>query len=313
MKKILILILFALLSMHPLRASAEGLSVFGDLLVWHASQETSSTWANIVSRPQSNVVDFDATNVDFSWNSGFRGGFLYEPTRNSREIGIYWTYFPAKSSSNFNVGEQIVIPEFFSGFASGNLFFGANLDWKIMMNMFDLELGKKLNLGQGLIVRPAIGIKAGTINQTINCEWDAVVYKSNEKLKNNFFGVGPSFGVNTTWNLYKNISLIGDLTTALMWGNWKINDTYTRPEALFGVVTPTTITTSMNKMQLGTMMLDYFMGFEWIHQGKFNVIFKVGYEMQIWSNQLRIPTFQQLPVHGDLTLQGGTCHIRIDL
>lgn len=299
--------------MHPLNADAEGVSVFGDLLVWHVSQQTASTWANIVSKPSSNAVDFDATNIDFNWDLGFRGGFSYEPTRNTKELGFYWTYFPAKSTCNFHVGEQIVIPEFFSGFVSGNLFFGANLEWQIIMNMFDFELGKKLNLGQGLSVYPTVGIKAGTINQKINCEWDAVIYTATEKLKNNFFGIGPSFGVGSKWNLYKNLNLIGDFATAFMWGNWKISDTYARPESLVGVVTPTTITTSMNKMSLGTMMFDYFMGLEWTYQARYKFILQLGYEMQLWSNQLRIPTFQQLPVHGDLTLQGGTCHIRIDL
>lgn len=313
MKKLLLHILFIVIIVHPLKAAAAEISVFGDLLVWHASQETASTWANIISKPQSKTVDFDAANVDFNWDLGFRGGVIYKPEHVARELGFYWTYFPAKSTNNFNVGEQIVIPEFFSGFVSQNLFFGANINWQIIMNMFDLELGKKLNLGQGLIIRPTIGIKTGTINQTIKSEWDAIVYTATEDLKHNFFGIGPSFSIDSKWNLYKNISLIGDFAAAFMWGNWKVNDTYTRPEALFGIVTPTTITTSMSKMQLGTMMFDYFMGVEWTHRGKFDVILQIGYEMQLWSNQLRIPTFQQLPVHGDLTLQGGTCHIRIDL
>lgn len=313
MKKLLLRILFILIIMQPGMASAANISVFGDLLVWHASQETASTWANVISKPQSNTVDFDAANVDFNWDLGFRGGVVYEPNSTARELGVYWTYFPTKSSSSFRVGEQIVIPEFFSGFISQNLFFGANINWQLIMNMFDIELGKKLNLGQGLNIRPTIGIKTGTINQSISSEWDAVIYTATENLKHNFFGIGPSFGIDSKWNLYKNVSLIGDFAIAFMWGDWKIKDTYTRPEALFGIVTPTTITTSMNKIQLGTMMFDYFLGLEWAHHGKFNVMLQIGYEMQLWTNQLRIPTFQQLPVHGDLTLQGGTCHIRIDL
>lgn len=313
MKKFLTWVLLILSSMHLVNADAENLSAFGDLLVWHASQETASTWANIVSEPQSKYVDFDAANIDFGWNCGFRGGFGYQSQSDQRNLELYWTYFPAKASSNFNMGEQIVIPEFFSGFVSDNLFFGANIDWQIIMNMFDLEFGRKINIGRTLTLRPKIGIKTGTIRQKINSNWNAIIYTVTEQVKNNFFGIGPSFGIDSQWNLFNNISLIGDFSTALMWGNWSIKDTYNRPSALFGVVTPTKITTTMNQMQLGTMMFGYFMGFSWQHQGRANVTLKVGYEMQLWCNQLRMPTFQQLPVHGDLTLQGGTCHIRIDL
>ena len=58
-------------------------------------------------------------------------------------------------------------------------------------------------------------------------------------------------------------------------------------------------------------MLRYFAGIDWTYEAKASVALKVGYEMQYWMNQLRLPLFQQVPVHGDLTLQGGTCGILI--
>jgi hypothetical protein len=313
MKKLLISILFVSIGIQSLKANAQVISAFGDLLVWHVSEQTAATWANIVSKPQSNTVDFDAANIEFNWDVGFRGGVLFSPNKDTQDVAAYWTYFPSRSSSNFRLSEQIVVPDFFSGFVSEDLFFGANINWRIIMNMFDLEIARKINIGHGVSICPAIGIKSGTIKQSINTEWDALVYTASENVKHNYFGVGPTFSIDTNWNVYKNINLIGDFATAFMWGYWQISDTYTRPPALFGIVTPTTITTNMNQMRLGTAMFDYFMGLEWAHQGKLNINLQLGYEMQLWTNQLRMPTFQQLPVHGNLTLQGATCHIRIDL
>lgn len=60
-------------------------------------------------------------------------------------------------------------------------------------------------------------------------------------------------------------------------------------------------------------MASYFLGFEWRFQAKALVTLRAGYEMQFWSNQLRLPIFQALPIHGDLTLQGGTCGIHINI
>ena len=103
--------------------------------------------------------------------------------------------------------------------------------------------------------------------------WSGVVFKVSEFYAANFLSC--TVGVDSTWSLYKNLSVIGNLSTAFMLGNWKVNDVYSRPEALFGVVTPTTITTSMNQLLLGTMMIDYFMGFEWQHQGTFDVVLQL--------------------------------------
>jgi len=314
MKKVFIRCLIFVASMQPLLLFAEGIEPFADLLYWHASQETASSWASITSG-SSNTVQFKAPNVDFNWNLGFRGGVTYEAEHNDWDSSLAWTYFQAKTNSNIKTTAQLVFPEFFSGFSSGNFFFGGGINWRLNMNMLDFDFGHKFAIGKSLIIRPAIGIKGGTINQTANCVWNAVLYNSTEQVKNNFMGIGPSFRLDSRWNVYKNFSLIGNFATALMWGNWKISDVYNRPNVPL-VVNATTITTNMHNEQLGTMMFDYCLGLEWASSskpGKPEIKLQIGYEMQFWSNQLRLPTFQQLPVHGDLTLQGATCRIIIDL
>jgi len=311
MKKLFIQILCVTFSILPLGAESANWSVFGDALVWHASEQEATTWASIISEPSNKTANFDAANVNFSWDLGFRGGLMYEPDHDARDLKLYWTNFTAKTSNNFALGEQIVAPEFFSGFISTNIFFGGGINWKLELNMLDFDIGHKLQIGKAVTLRPAIGIKGGTINQTVNCDWNAVLYTANEEILQKFWGVGPSFAIDSKWHIFENFSLIGNFATAFLWGNWNVVDTYKRPTAL--LVTPTTITTTMSNARLGTAMFDYFMGFEWAYKGRSSVTIQLGYEMQFWANQLRMTTFQILPVHGDLTLQGGTCHIRIDL
>jgi hypothetical protein len=312
MKKVYIGILFLLLSMQPIVAVAEGFVVFADALYWQASEQSVSTWATFIRETNSNTIDIDATNVDFDYKLGFRGGVTYE-AHNFWETDVFWTNYYSTTSSNFQVGRQIVLPEFFSGFISEDIFFGAKLDWRLIMNMFDIAFAHKFKPARSFTVRPAFGIKGGTIYQDMDAVWRAAVYNSREYVEHDFTGIGPSFAIDTRWNMYKNFSFIGDFYTAFMWGHWKITDTYSRPNALGGLITATTITTNMTNTQLGTAMFGYRLGLEWTYSGRSNVTLQIGYEMQIWVNQLRMPTFQQLPVHGDLTLQGGTCRIRVDL
>jgi hypothetical protein len=62
---------------------------------------------------------------------------------------------------------------------------------------------------------------------------------------------------------------------------------------------------------MGTLMLRYFCGLEWTRVGKRTITAWAGYEMQWWASQQRMTSFQQLPMHGDLTLQGISCGISL--
>lgn len=310
MKRFLQHTLLLIMLLCPIAGYAAPFSPFLDILTWRASEESSSIWASKVTDTSTNQFRFGPEDISFDLNYGFRGGFSYTPNSQFWNATLYWTHFNTQSNENIATALQIIAPEFFSGFTSGNLFFGADIDWHLAMNTLDFVIHHAINLSPSLTIFPSIGVKAGTIFQNIDSIWDAVLYKSTEKVDNDFYGAGPSFGVDAKWNIFDNVFVVGNLHSAFMLGHWNINDVYKRP-AVSGVVTATTITTRLNHTMLGTLMLDYFLGLEW--QYRKSVTFKLGYEMQYWANQLRLPTFQQLPLHGDLTLHGGTCGIYIDL
>lgn len=292
---------------------AAEVSSFVDLLVWDASEETESIWSTITTTPSPGTTISAPQYANFNWKPGLRLGFLFHPHSCFWDSKIYWTYFSTEKGYNYPSGSDIVNTQFFSGFLSATPFLGADFNWRLAMNMLDYTASHAFKLTEGLTFRPSIGLKGGTIRQNIHAEWNAIVYGATEKVKNNFAGVGPTLGLDLRWELFENFVLVGDLSTAWTWGNWKGKDLYIRPGALLGLITPTTITTYMNNSKLGTMVFNYFMGLEWIYAGKSNLTFKLGYEMQLWTNQLRAISFQQLPLHGDLTLQGATCRIHIDL
>ncbi len=296
--------------------SSSQVSLFEDLIYWKASQETTSPWAFMQTTNNPPGAVYTEPNVYFNWSPGLRVGVLYEPS-SYFDLKLYWTYFSTKAhESIFAPSGQFFVPEFFNGFTTLNLFNAAQLDWRLIMNMVDVEVGHRFNPLDSLAIRPFIGVKGGTINQTVHSAWEAnfdntPLYSANENLKNNFLGFGPSFGINGSFSLSKNLNIRSDLSTALLWGRWNIEDIYVRPEAFLGLIPQTTITSNRRNSKLGTFMARYFLGLDWTFQAKATVTFKAGYEMQFWSNQLRLPMFQALPVHGDLTLQGATCGIFI--
>ncbi len=293
--------------------------VFGDFLVWYASEETSATWANVFKTSITQVLTFvdvvDEQLIAFDWDYGFRAGVGYHMEYDQWDTQLYDSWFQTKAQKSIPDGPPAlittIIPEFFNGFINGDTARSASIKWDLDYNMFDWELGRSYWVSRGLSLRPFIGLKGGWINQTIHSRWDLADFKATEDLKNDFWGVGPSGGINTKWNLGSSsvsfLNLFGDFSAATMWGTWKCKDVYHNP-------LPTTISLNLEPMSLGSLMLRGFMGIGWdvdFNNGS-HFSTRAGFETQIWINQLRIPTLQQLLLHGDLTLQGGTFNCRLD-
>ncbi len=311
--------IFLLVILSCCTARADGVSPFAEALVWRASEETSSIWASAVTSSTSPstgpTTTFSPTDIDFGWNGGLRAGFAFQSDDSDWSASLYWTHFGTSATSAFTSEDQLVIPEFFSGFLSGDSFFFTNaaIDWQLTLNTFDLEVGHELYLGESLRMYPTLGLKGAVINQTIRSQWSDpfLLLSATENVDHDFWGIGPSFGIAGSWDVPRcsNLSVVGSFSAAFMYGVWNVNDTYqrTNPEPGFGSYRA--FSTELNDSKLGTLMLRYFFGCEWAWHDNFTA--RAGYELQWWANQQRLTTFQQLPMHGDLTLQGLTCGIAI--
>lgn len=297
--------------MQPLTANSTTVRPFVDILAWRAA-ESNTAWATTISFPAGTTQVTTGIN-DYNTRPGIKAGISILPDENYWDTKLYWTYYSTDTTNSIPLGAKIISSLFFSGsfFLAGDVFFGASSHWQLAMNMLDLEVARHFQPISPLTLSPKIGLKGGSINQDISANWNAVLYQSTENVTSDFTGIGPTLGLNAKWNIFQQVDLIGDITTALMYGRWNMKDTYKRPAAF--LITPTTITTSLNQAQFGSLMTDYYLGLQWTHQGISRVTVQLGYEMQYWSNQLRLIAVQQLPAQGDLTIQGATCGISIDL
>jgi hypothetical protein len=295
---------------------ADGVTLFGDVLVWHVSEETSSVWSSTVKTTDSANV-FSTNNVEFDWNAGFRIGLAHLFDQDSWDTKVYWTNFGSTQEVLIPPGDQAIVPEFFSSFVGGDagVFDTAELSWNLTFNNVDFEIGRTLNRGDCIAVRPFMGLKVAVIDQSIRANWanDTLDLTAIEYVDHTFRGLGPRFGIGGRCKVSKqgDLSVVGSFSGALLWGVWNVRDTYERTDVALPLLTYGAFTTSMNDSSLGSLNLDYFLGLEWIHQGEITVVGRIGYELQWWANQQRLPTFQQLPMHGDLTLQGLTCGITV--
>lgn len=314
----------------PALHSANKWSVFADVLIWNA-QETCSQWAfsvpsTFVTPPSTLPTgSYDAVlkAVDFDWNVGLRAGVSYTFERDLWDTRLYYTGYRTDGSSHLNAAESQVIqsqfiatdflltlPEFSTSFDQGKI------HWGILFNMFNGDLGKVFYLGKSLSVRPHLGIQGGWIYQHISAQWShshtLVSYSAREILKHRFWGVGPEVGVNTKWNLWKHpqhlLSLYGDLGQVFMWGHWSFN------EVAHTTATVTTINTQPDR-SMGSLTFQGSSGLIWdgrFHRDQFLFTVKLGYEFQLWIQQLQF--FQHFSgiLNNDLILQGVTARFLLE-
>ena len=289
-------------------AVAEGITPFAEAILWHASAETSSVWASEVPLL---VDEFEATNIEFGWSPGFRAGAEIKPPGSLWDVRLAVTHFSTSQDASIEDGLNLVIPEFFSGFLSGDSFdfTTASVDWSIQYTTFDMELGHEIYLSDSLTIRPNFGLKAAVIDQDIDSNWaNFLGLTAVETVDHEFFGIGPSAGVGVQWRPHGGgLSLVGDVSGAILYGTWNVEDDFRRTDGGAPSSSYEAFSTSMNDSKLGTVMIRSFFGAQWELPLRTRVVGRIGYEMQWWANQQRLLTFQQLPMHGDLTFQGGVC------
>jgi hypothetical protein len=302
-------------------------TAFADLLVWTARESGSDNWAEVINSKGTSTT-CDIRDVRFDWNAGIRVGLGYGMKHGQWDTQLYYTWFRTDGSDSVSSNPGSVFSPFLGNFyidnpsgagISGVAYQKARVHWTINFNMFDWELGRACWVSKALSLRPFIGLKGGWIHQSIHSTWQnpdrsgAEFFETGrENLKNNFWGIGPSAGLNTTWNFAirqnHSFSLFGDFSGAIMWGHWTFGDTYKNDIHQEVVI-------KSSRFNSGASMLRTLMGLEWdalFNRQRFRFVTRLGYEMQFWLDQLQFYSFDAGRLSNELTFQGGTLEFRFD-
>lgn len=305
---------------------------FADLLVWCAKESGTDNWAEVITTTGT-ATTCDIRDVRFGWDAGFRVGLGYAMSHDQWDTQSYYTWFNTRGNDRVSSSPGSVFSSYLGNFyvdnptgagISGIAYQKASIHWTIDFNMFDWELGRAFWVSQALSLRPFLGLKGGWIDQSIHSKWQnpnlalpnlagAPFFNTGrENLMNNFWGLGPSGGLNTKWVLFECenhwLSLFGDLSGAIMWGHWTFRDVYTND-------IQQEVTIKSSRFNSGASMVRTMMGLGWdanFNQDQFHFATRLGYEMQFWLDQLQFYSFDTGRLSNELTLQGGTLEFRLD-
>ncbi len=303
--------------------------VFADLLVWNAQESGTENWAEVITGGGGSTEHCHIQNVNFDWNAGARVGLSYGMRHDQWDTQIYYTFFRTRGSSHVSSEPGTVFSAFLGNFyvdnptgagIKGLAYQKAAMQWTIHFDMLDWELGRNYWVSKALSLRPFVGLKGGWIHQSIHTKWDhptqppgsPAFNTAHENLKNHFWGIGPSGGVNMKWNweIRKGqlLNLFGDFSGAFMYGHWSFSDVLKND-------IQEKVTVKLSDNNSGTSMVRTLLGLGW--EGTFRndglrFSTRLGYEMQFWMNQLQLYIFDTGRLNNVLTLQGGTLEFCFD-
>ena len=298
----------------PLRGHSNNINMSVDFLYWTIKEDGigSDNWAQIATVESGNTTVLDVQTLSFNYAPGFRVGIGYDLPYDNWDTRLSYTWYRTHANDHISTSGEITSPFFGNFYASNYKYKKASIHFSLLLNMFDWELGRKCQVSNGLSIRPFLGLKGGWINQTIKTKWSNPTLSAKENIKNDFWGVGPSGGLNTQWRISGNecqfFSLIGDFSGALMWANWSIPDKYTNSK-------PQEVTIRFEEFYSASLMFQTFMGFGWqrnFYKDAFRFSLRAGYELQFWLEQFQVNDWNVGKLNNQLTLLGGTIDFRFD-
>lgn len=296
-------------------------SIYGfiDILSWQVREGGADNWAQVI--PSAGLtVPIRIIDAPFDWNTGWRIGigYVFEPFCHDVEI-IYTTYHTIANNQAAGVVASSFDGNYFAGntngAALGPAYQKASIRWQFYYNTLDLNLGHRFMLASYLQLHPYIGLKTASIRQRIFSHWYnptvATTFTSaSENLKNDFLGVGPSIGIDTTWPFFsggcQTISLIGNFAGTLLYGHWHFDDVYTNN-------TPVTINVHVSSVNGVAPMFGGLLGFEWTkHFVRSALRASIGYEVQAWFNQIQFYSLNGGRFNRTTYIRGGNFEVRYD-
>lgn len=315
----LLLLLCIARQAYPQHSNNDNTFVVADILIWKLREGSADNWAQIIS-PSGNQQSVSVLSMPFKWDAAYRVGIGRNKLYDCWDTTFYYTFFKSNTTSEASVSSGGIYSPFLGNFYINNPtgtnfgpnYLNANIKWKFIFNVYDLELGRKININRLLSLRPFIGIKAGTIKQHVYSIWQNPTVATNfttafEDIQNNFKGIGPSIGLDTDWAVFNCdkciFKVFGNFSGALLAGHWNFSDNYSTNAPMSGEI----INSSFNS---AAPMARALVGIEWnncVYKGILKL--RIGYEAQVWFNQLKYYSFNTGRMDNLLSLQGGLLDI----
>lgn len=284
----------------------------------------------------------ESPNFD-SWDPGVQVGVGYIfPQREQWRTRLSWTHLNTDNhhteSTNFADLPNEYLATTLAPFVIGTIADRAAAHWSLHYNILDLELDRQFFVGKWLSFKPRIGLRAAWINQHFRTKYhsffvttaDTFPFHNSFQCNQEFSGIGLKFGSDVQFYMTKAWSILGNLSTSLLWGSTELK------QKVNGQIFPTASTffpetvkvkQSIDKIKAN---LEGQLGLQWqtyYHQGKYRFATSALYTFSYWFSQNNLtnqiigfppvvtpsfPAIDEVATNGDLQLQGLNLQFEFD-
>jgi len=273
------------------------------------------------------------------WASGFKVGLGTDFCHDGWDLYAEYTWFKKTDNSNtpddFSTANPtpdgvLGLKDAFwnvngagsNGGPAAPVYSGASAQWRLNMNVVDLELGRNFYVSPRLMLRPFYGLKGAWNKQHMDVSFTGIstnvpatagiVHSMTNKIKN--WGIGVRAGMDTSWHFSRSFSIIGDMAFTGLWEEFKMTRFDT--EESLGTLTGSNVNIKENQYTVEPV-IEWMLGLKWetgFSCDAYHLAITAAWEEQVWfeqNNFLRIPGTASA-TGNSLSLQGLTLDVRFD-
>lgn len=310
---------------HSVHGCMSGFSIEGEFLWWRAHLDSLdyAVTANTPLGPPGPESKGRIHEPNFKYDPGVRVSAGYDFGKNNWDIFLRWTYHYTNPTSRVSIdpATETLAPirDFASpsGIPAFTFADAARVIWQNRLNALDFEMGYDYFYSKRFSIRPNMGIKAAWIDMEYRTHLtDVIAIDPNPnvgnvfiKNKSDYWGVGPSAGIDGYLHIGWGFSLYGTVSGALLYGQFdtSYHQFSTNPDLA-------DFTISLNDYFRQRAMAQFILGLEWAwcFSGDYLLALHVGWEGQYWWNQNEFRYAHEAELSGDLTYTGLDVGVRFD-
>ena len=232
------------------------------------------------------------------WDPGFRLGLGWNTDFDRWDVFANWTWFSADTDKTSNNGLTSVIGD--EGYqpmwpvdVTNSQYARVHANWNMWYDAVDLELGRAFYITKALSLRPHAGLRGGWINQNFGSKFSLPLSGPNAEYafsgKNNFWGVGPRFGINSSWHIANSQwSVLGKLSGAILSGK---SETHYAQDVLSTADVSTRIRDMKAHFTQIVPTVQFFLGIDWgmcLDCNRYYLGANAGWEANLYWNQFSL-------------------------
>ncbi len=289
-------------------------SLGADYLCWHADNDTLDYAIDGVGTN----LKGQAYSLDAGWQSGFRAFAGYFFPCDDWLLNFSWTHFaPSETQSTRPSTGLTLYPNRGTPVTNFTPLLDARASWSLCLDTLKSGLSYVFWTRHSLSLTPYIGIRWDRISDKFDVTYTKAAAPTTQfvYIHQDVNAVGPSFGIGSEWNFYRNLSLFGDFQWAALWSRYRVSYRLDVVQAA--------LTSDINtgeKKYFSKHTLDFLVGVKWECRinSRSGVIVKLGWENLIWFDYGESFYFVDtvtdgvtVRATGDLTISGLTVRANV--